>query len=97
MLTERNGDDTGVKMADFYARTTDQLSNFIENAQAGDTIYLAPGVYAPVSIRNAGSLDILITSLDSENPATITGLNVTGTQNLRFENLTFAADADQNK
>lgn len=84
-------------MAEFYARTTEQLESFLQTAQPGDTIYLAPGTYNDVRIRNTGPLDISISSLDTEDQAVVTGLDVSNAQGLHFSNITFsAAEGDNN-
>ncbi|MDG6079094.1 hypothetical protein E3U23_07805 [Erythrobacter litoralis] len=76
-------------MANFYARTSDQVEEFLENSQPGDTIYLAPGTYDKIALRNAGHLDVTLTSMDPDDQAVITGLNITGADGLRFSNLSF--------
>lgn len=84
-------------MAEFYARSDEQLATFIQNAGPGDIVYLAPGTYDTLTLRNAGDLDITIASLDSENPAVITGLRLSETDGVRFSNLIFeAAEGDNN-
>lgn len=83
-------------MAEFYARTNEQLSDFIRSASAGDTIYLAAGTYDTVWIRNLGDLDIKIASLDESNPAIVTGLRLSGSSGVTFEGLIFEAGEGAN-
>ena len=80
-------------MAEHYARNNEQLSNFIANASPGDTIYLAGGTYDTVWIKNLGTLDIKIASLDESDPAVLTGLRMSGSSGVTFEGLVFSAPA----
>ena len=78
-------------MAEFYARSNEQLSEFVRSASAGDTIYLAAGTYDTVWLRNLGDLDLTIASLDDSDPAIVTGLRLSGTSGVTFEGLVFEA------
>ncbi len=80
-------------MAEHYARNNEELSSFIANASAGDTIYLAGGTYNTVWIKSQGTLDIKIASLDESDPAILTGLRMSGSSGVTFEGLVFSAPA----
>jgi len=65
-----------------------RLEAALSSARVGDTIRLAPGVYANVAIRGARFDGIVeITSSDRAHPAVLTGLTVAASQGLRFKNL----------
>lgn len=79
-------------MTEIYVGTDAQLNTAIKNAQPGDTIYLAPGTYAPIAIKS-GDLGISITSLDPDDPAILTGLNMRNASGIAFSNLKMEAAA----
>ena len=84
-------------MAYYYARSNEQLNELIANSEAEDTIYLAAGLYDPVTIRNLGTLDITIAALDQDNPPVVTGLRVSGSNGIVFSGLVFeAGEGDRN-
>ncbi len=81
-------------MSDFSVSTTDELSQALSSAQAGDTIALAPGVYSGV---NASGLNfaaaVNVVSQDPANEAVLTDLSVIQSSGLHFQNLEFAGSA----
>ena len=81
-------------MAEYLVRNADELSARIAQAEAGDTIYLAAGIYDPIIIRNLGELGITLASQDADNPAILTGLIMSDTSSVRFSNIIFEADVD---
>jgi len=73
--------------------STAALISALKAAQAGDTVQLAPGVYAPVVIRGMNfAQDVTVTSVDPANAATLKGLSVTSSSGLTFQNLEFVVD-----
>ena len=70
------------------ANSAQTLTAALNSAKAGDTILLEAGNYSNVQINNLvfdGA--VTIASKDPGNPATFTGLVVTGSENLSFQNL----------
>ena len=64
------------------------LTAALGSAKAGDTILLEAGNYSNVQIRDlVFDGTVTIASKDPVNPATFTGLVVTGSENLSFQNL----------
>lgn len=67
------------------------LNLALKSAQSGDVIYLEAGTYSNIAIRNlAVDGNVTITSKDPGNPATITNINITGSEGFTFKNLEFA-------
>jgi hypothetical protein len=67
------------------------LSTALSHAHAGDVIKLAAGTYSSVSIKNFNPNGaITITSQDPSHQAVITGLDVTNSSGLNFNNLEFS-------
>ena len=75
--------------------STGSLLQTLNAAQAGDTIYVAPGSYSGVSISNFKSAgQVTIVSADPNNPATFLDLNVQASKGLNFIGLEFSASAN---
>ena len=75
-------------MADILCATAAELTAALGVAKAGDRILLAGGNYSNVQLKNfAFDGTVTIASRDPGNPATLTGLTVTNSQNLSFQNL----------
>src|SRR6516164_3794764 len=78
-------------MSSFIVSSAAALNAALSQAQAGDTVQLAPGTYSDLTIngdRFSGA--VTITSLDPANPAVITELNLAYDQGLVFQNLEFS-------
>ena len=70
------------------ANSAQTLTAALNSAKAGDTILLEAGNYSNVQIKNlVFDGTVTIASKDPGNPATFTGLVVTGSENLSFQNL----------
>ena len=68
--------------------TSNGLWSAVKAALPGDTIYLAPGAYAAVSLAGMNPTGMVtITSLDPGHPAVIAGLTLTNSSNLTFSNI----------
>ncbi|QWC56591.1 hypothetical protein F7D01_05330 [Erythrobacter sp. 3-20A1M] len=78
-------------MTDFYVGDTKQLEQAIANSSPGDTIYLAPGRYDNVSIKDIQQAGLRITSLDPNDPATITSMSIKSASGIDFSNIDFHA------
>lgn len=67
---------------------SDALNAALKGAHAGDTILLAPGAYAPISL-NGLKFDGMVTiqSADSAHEAVLTGLQINNSAGLSFNNL----------
>src|ERR1017187_1640894 len=64
------------------------LLSALSAAHAGDTILLAPGTYASISISNFNKSDVVnISSQDSLHPAVLTGLCIESSAGLTFSNV----------
>jgi Ca2+-binding RTX toxin-like protein len=73
-------------------QNTAGLLSALQTAQAGETIYLEPGEYAGVNIKNLNlGGPVEITSASSSQEAVITGLQVVKSSGLDFSNLVFSA------
>jgi Ca2+-binding RTX toxin-like protein len=86
------------KMADFTVSTAAQLTAAVAAARGGDTIYLAPGTYADLTIQNRTfSAPVVITSLDPNNPARIGTTNIINSDYVTFRSvhMGFALAPDQ--
>jgi hypothetical protein len=60
----------------------------LSQAQAGDSILLAPGTYSPwISNLNISGSGVTIGSLNAAIPAVLTGLQINGSSGLNFTNL----------
>lgn len=69
------------------------LDAAIKAAKGGDTILLAPGTYSSLTVTNINPTGtITIQSLDAKNPANVTSLWVTGSNNITFKNLDVKQD-----
>jgi Ca2+-binding RTX toxin-like protein len=78
-------------MSTFTVNSVSALATSLSQAHAGDTILLAPGTYAGVSIKNvnfAGT--VTIASQSSTSPAVLTGLSVSNSSGLAFSHLSFS-------
>ncbi|WP_298196289.1 right-handed parallel beta-helix repeat-containing protein [Novosphingobium sp.] len=75
-------------MATYTISSSSQLKAILSAAKSGDTIKLAAGVYSDVSVLNKTGLTI--TSADPNNPATITGLRITGGDDITISKLNLA-------
>lgn len=65
------------------ANSAQTLTAALNSAKAGDTILLEAGNYSNVQIKNfVFDGTVTIASKDPGNPATFTGLVVTGSENL---------------
>src|SRR5665213_1746083 len=76
-------------MSTITVSTVSGLADALQTAPAGQVILLASGTYSGVAISNlhiAGT--ITIQSADSAHPAVISGLTVTNSSGLAFNNLT---------
>lgn len=83
-------------MTTVTVNTTAQLLAALKVATAGETIQLSAGTYAAIAIKSinvAGG--VTITSASSATPATITGLTITGSSGLTFQNLNFSTDVSR--
>ena len=70
------------------ANSAQSLTAALNAAKSGDTILLEAGNYSNVQIKNlVFDGTVTIASKDPGNPATFTGLVVTGSENLTFQNL----------
>lgn len=68
-----------------------QFANAIKSAVDGDTIRLAPGNYGKISLSGVHFANgVTITSADPDHPAVLTGLKVSGSSGLDFNNIEFA-------
>lgn len=66
----------------------DDLYGALKTAQAGDVIELAPGNYGSIALKNLKfAQDVVVRSLDSGNQAVLTGLDVSQSAGLVFQNL----------
>ena len=75
-------------MADILCASAAELTSALGLAKAGDRILLEAGNYSNVQLRNVVfDGEVTITSRDPGNPATLTGLTVSGSQGLTFTNL----------
>src|SRR5262249_34324176 len=71
--------------------STSALIAALKAAHPGDTIKLAAGTYSSVVIQKLSfSSPVTITSADSNHPAVLTGLNVVGSNGLKFTGLVFS-------
>lgn len=78
-------------MSTITVKNSTELNLALKAAKAGDSIFLQSGTYSGVnalSLRPGG--DITIGSVDPGNPAVITGLKVTDSVGLNFQNLEFS-------
>src|SRR5262249_19995470 len=83
-------------VATITVSTVAGLVSALSSAHAGDSILLAPGTYAGISISNtkiAGGA-VTITSQSSANPAVLTGLQVSGSSGLDLVGLDVASSAN---
>lgn len=77
---------------DVIVRSTPQLILALRDARGGQRILLAPGDYAPFSLRGiAPASEVVITSQDPARAAILTGVNLRGGANLTFRNLVLRA------
>ena len=82
-------------MTEFFVSGDAQLKNALSIAQAGDTITLASGTYAPVTIKGQNNAsEITIRSLDPDNQAVMTGLMVKDSSGFKFSDLAFASKGE---
>ncbi|MFI4949554.1 MAG: right-handed parallel beta-helix repeat-containing protein, partial [Caulobacterales bacterium] len=73
--------------------TSDALWAALKSAHDGDTILLAPGTYAPISLwqfQIAGN--VTVQSADNSNLATLTGLKILSSSGMTFQNLNMPVD-----
>jgi Ca2+-binding RTX toxin-like protein len=73
-----------------FAESAAGLASALKLAKPGDVIALAPGDYGALVLKSGAFGGVTITSLDSSNPATISGLNLTNVSGLRFDTLEFS-------
>lgn len=78
-------------MSTIIVKDTAGLTAALKAAQSGDVIKLAPGTYSSFTISNLSYTGngLTITSLDANNPAQLTGMNVKGSQGINFSDLEF--------
>lgn len=83
-------------MATIYTvSTSDELYEALAKAQGGDEIRLASGDYGDLTLNSKSGFDITfdapvtITSLDPENPASLSEMQLHGASNLTFDNIVF--------
>src|SRR5215467_4615012 len=76
-------------MTTYNVSTTSGFQSALSQAKAGDSILLASGTYANISISNynLASGQVTIGSQSSANPAVLTGLQVNNSTGLNFTNL----------
>jgi Ca2+-binding RTX toxin-like protein len=86
----------GVVVAVSTVTNSEALGVALRSAAAGDTILLAPGLYAPVDIRGAKFAgQVTIASADPNNMAKLQGLKVDGdSTNLTFSRLDITVHYD---
>jgi len=73
---------------------SDGLSAALRGAHAGDTILLAPGAYSPLSLYNMHYDGVVtIQSADNAHQAVLTGLTLSGSSGLAFNNLNMTTAA----
>jgi len=73
--------------------STSALISALKAAQAGDTVQLAPGVYSSVAISGLNfAQDVIVTSADPANAAVLTGLSVSRSSGLTFQDLEFVVN-----
>lgn len=78
----------GAPARDVVVRATPQLVTVLRQARGGQRILLAPGEYAPFSLRDiAPASEVVITSQDPTRRAVLTGVNLRGGANLTFRSL----------
>jgi Ca2+-binding RTX toxin-like protein len=81
-------------MTSHTVTNTAQFLVSLSTAQEGDTIYLAPGTYDSILVRSLGNIGVTVTSLDSDNPAILTGVTMSDTSGVRFSEVVFESPAD---
>ena len=83
-------------MAIFFVSSSSELIARMATVSSGDTIFLAPGTYEPLTVRNLGDLGITIASADPDNPAVLTGVVMSDVGDVRFSNLIMSAGVGEN-
>ena len=79
----------------FTVSTAAEFQSAIAQARGGDTILMAPGAYDPILVWPGtgyvppGDGQVTIRSLDPENPAQLSGLQLREAEGLIFEDLVF--------
>lgn len=75
-------------MADYLVSSAAQLTTALGTAKAGDRVLLEAGNYSNVQLKGlVFDGTVTIASRDAGNPATLTGLTVSNSQGLSFNNL----------
>ncbi|OSP54073.1 right-handed parallel beta-helix repeat-containing protein [Pseudoruegeria sp. SK021] len=82
-------------MSDILVKSSSELVQALRQATGGDTIFLAPGDYETLFIKDlAYASDVTLTSLDAENPAVFTApVTFVRANGLVLDNIIFQSDS----
>lgn len=78
-------------------KTADEFYQALQVAQGGDRIELAPGAYGDIQISRVNfDSEVIITSQDTDTPATFNTVMLSSVSNLTFDNIFFDFTPDEN-